>query len=169
MRPADLNLLRSRPNTPWLAWLLLALGASLCLLVGFHYRQVDAAMAQTQLSAAKHRPMARPQPNTQPQVGQDQTTRPPWDALLTRLEYIQRNDIALLSLDAHAYTTAQANTQGQATLTAEAADAAAMLAYLQQLRAQPGFAPATLLNHSTQASQPGSPLRFSIRLPWGAP
>lgn len=156
MRPADLNLLRPRPDIPWLAWLLLALGAGLCLLVGLHYQQLDAALEQTRLSAEKPRPAGPPLHPDAPLPGD--AAQPPWGVLLTRLEAVQRNEIALLSLDA--------SPQGHAMLTAEAADADAMLAYLQQLRAQPGFASASLLSHVTQEEQPGAPLRFSIRLPW---
>lgn len=85
----------------------------------------------------------------------------PWADLFVRLETNRPKRIALVALEADAR-------KPEATLTAEARTAKDMLAYIEQLKGEAGFASVTLASHALQESDPQQPLRFVLRLVWKA-
>lgn len=84
-----------------------------------------------------------------------------WDDLFVRLEASHPKRIALVALEADAR-------KPEATLTAEARSAKDMLAYIEQLKGEAGFASVTLASHIVQEGDPQQPLRFVVRLVWKA-
>jgi Tfp pilus assembly protein PilN len=83
----------------------------------------------------------------------------PWGKLLQSLEQTYPGHIALLSLEAD-------ERRNEATLTAEARNAEAMLAYLEVLKAPPGLKTVVLASHEIQEEDEQRPLRFVVRLGW---
>lgn len=102
-------------------------------------------------------------------VGEEQTVAreageqlaTPWSGLFVRLESSRPKRIALVALEADAR-------KPEATLTAEARTAKDMLAYVEQLKGEAGFASVTLASHAMQEGDPQRPLRFVVRLVWRA-
>lgn len=83
----------------------------------------------------------------------------PWSDLLKALESAPSN-VALLSMEPSA-------TQRSIALTAEAANPADMLKYLQILQGDARLADVTLVSHQVQLQSPGNPIRFQLRASWG--
>lgn len=83
----------------------------------------------------------------------------PWTELLAALEATPAS-VALLSVEPSA-------SKRSVTLTAEAATAAQMLAYLRTLQADTRLHDVLLLSHQLQAQAPGTPLRFQLEGHWG--
>ena len=157
----ELDFLAARPRPPLAAWLLLAAGLGLAGLAGNRYL----ALAETQAALEQEHPAAVAKPKRAAAVGDpfDAARSRSWDALLRGLEARRpakgADQIALLSLRGDAI-------RGEAQLTAEARSEVAMLAWLKALRTR--FADASLVQHSVQKDAEQQPLRFDIRLHWGA-
>jgi hypothetical protein len=161
-----------RPAPASLALLLLcllALGLSLLALV----RSLAEQTQQTRQLAALSGPPRAPAPaNPQAQkrdpleLARVQLVRKtarslatPWAELLGALE-AKPADVALLSVEPSAGSR-------RVTLTAEAAGAPQMLAYLRTLQADPRLHEVVLVSHQLQAQAPGTPLRFQLAARWG--
>jgi hypothetical protein len=86
----------------------------------------------------------------------------PWASLLNLIETAQHPDVALLALDPK-------SRNGQLRLTAEAKDAASMLAYVGGLQNNPLLQNALLTTHQMLIQQPGTPLKFQIIAQWKGP
>lgn len=84
----------------------------------------------------------------------------PWANLLAALEAAPAN-VALLSVEPSA-------AKRRISLTAEAANPADMLNYLQALQRDNRLADALLASHQVQVQAPGTPIRFQIQANWGA-
>lgn len=83
----------------------------------------------------------------------------PWAELLAALEATPAT-VALLSVEPSA-------AKRSVTLTAEAASATQMLAYLHTLQSDNRLHEVVLVSHQLQAQAPGTPLRFQIEGQWG--
>ncbi len=83
----------------------------------------------------------------------------PWADLLAALEAMPAN-VALLSVEPSA-------AKRSISLTAEAANPADMLNYLQALQKDPRLAGAVLASHQVQVQAPGTPIRFRVQASWG--
>ena len=79
----------------------------------------------------------------------------PWESLLILVESVAHPDVALLALDPK-------GSNSQIRVTAEAKDAAAMVAYVSSLQKHPLLQRALLTSHIVQLQQPGEPVRFQI-------
>ena len=85
----------------------------------------------------------------------------PWGELFGRLEQTRPAKIAFLSVQADAGKRSLA-------LTAEAANAADMINYLEALRQKGGFQAVTLSDHSVMVADDGTEsLQFTVRMGWG--
>jgi hypothetical protein len=83
----------------------------------------------------------------------------PWSDLLTALEKAPSN-VALLAVEPSA-------AKRSLSLTAEAANPAQMLNYLQALQGDKHLADVMLVSHQVQLQAPGTPIRFQVRASWG--
>ena len=83
----------------------------------------------------------------------------PWADLLAALELAPAN-VALLSVEPSA-------AKRSVSLTAEAANPADMLNYLQALQKDHRLEGARLASHQVQVQAPGAPIRFQVQANWG--
>ena len=83
----------------------------------------------------------------------------PWAELLAALEATPPT-VALLAVEPSA-------SKRSVTLTAEAASATQMLAYLHTLQADSRLHEVMLVSHQLQTQAPGTPLRFQLEGQWG--
>ncbi len=165
MRRLTLDFLHPLPRPHWAGWLLLAAGAALAAWSGWQGMQtqaaLDAAVAaapRAPVATARTRPVAAVDEQSAARQAREQLAIP-WDALFVRLETNLPKRIALVALEADAR-------KPDATLTAEAMSAQDMLAWVEQLKLEGGFASVTLVSHALQESDPQQPLRFVLRLDW---
>jgi hypothetical protein len=159
-----LDFLHPRPRPHWLGWVLLAAGIALAAWTGWQGRAAQQALAAAVAAQPKvAAPAARVPARAGAAQGVADTAREqlavPWNDLFVRLESHRSSRVALLALEADAR-------KAEATLTAEARNAKDMLAYIDQLKAEAGFASVTLASHVLQESNPQQPLRFVLRLAW---
>jgi uncharacterized iron-regulated membrane protein len=166
MRTLKLDFLHPLPRPHWAAWVLLAAGLGLAAWTGWQGRQVQRALDEAVAASPQPAgPVAR-RPG-RATAGEEQTVARqageqlavPWGDLFVRLETNRPKRIALVALEADARKT-------EATLTAEARTAKDMLAYVEQLKGEAGFASVTLASHALQEGDPQRPLRFVLRLVW---
>jgi hypothetical protein len=159
-----LDFLHPQPRPHWLGWVLLAAGIALAAWTGWQGRAAQHALAAAVAAQPKvAAPAARAPARAGAAQGVADTAREqlavPWNDLFVRLESHRSPRVALLALEADAR-------KAEATLTAEARNAKDMLAYIDQLKAEAGFASVTLASHVLQESNPQQPLRFVLRLAW---
>ncbi|MFN3750718.1 MAG: hypothetical protein ACK4SR_05060 [Thiobacillus sp.] len=164
MRRLALDFLHPLPRPHWAGWLLLAAGLALAGMSGWQGAQTQTALDAAVAAAPQ---VARvPARRAAPVVDGAQAAREanaqlaiPWDALFVRLEANLPKTVALVALEADAR-------KPEATLTAEAMSAQDMLAWIEQLRLEAGFARVTLVSHALQENEAQQPLRFVLRLDW---
>jgi hypothetical protein len=166
MRTLTLNFLHPLPRPHWAAWALLAAGLGLAAWAGWQGEQAQRALdeavaaAPRPLAAAARRPLPEAAGDAQSAAGAArEQLAVPWGELFVRLEASLPKPIALVALEADAR-------KPEATLTAEARTAKDMLAYIERLKGDAGFASATLVSHALQEGDPQQPLRFVVRLVW---
>ena len=165
MRRLRLDFLHPLPRPHWAGWLLLAAGGALAAWSGWQGAQTQAAL-DAAVAAAPRAPAAAARTRFVADANEQAAVRQareqlaiPWDALFVRLETNLPKRIALVALEADAR-------KPDATLTAEARSAQDMLAWVEQLKLEGGFAGVTLVSHALQTSDPQQPLRFVLRLDW---
>lgn len=162
MRTLKLDFLHPVPRPHWLGWLLLGVGVAMAAWAGWKGEEAQSLLVQARAAAPKqHAAMAsRSTLSTASESGlAKEQLSAPWDTLFVRLETSRPKGIALLALEADARKT-------EATLTAEARTTRDMLAYIELLKAEAGFASVTLSSHALQDIDPQQPLRFVLRLGW---
>ncbi len=160
---------RRIPVTSAVLLLVCAVILGLCLLALSRSLSAHAAQSQLLATAGQQRgPATTPRPTKlDPQeLARAQfvrkTTRnmaTPWADLLAALEATPAN-VALLSVEPSA-------SKRSVTLTAEAASATQMLAYLHTLQMDSRLHDMVLVSHQLQAQAPGAPLRFQLEGQWG--
>lgn len=168
MRSLQLDFLHPIPRPHWAAWLLLAAGLGLAAWVGWQGRLAQHALDEAVVAAPQPTAAAARRP-ARATAGGEQTVAlqareqlaVPWGELFVRLETNRPKRIALVALEADAR-------KPEATLTAESRSAKDMLAYIEQLKGEAGFASVTLASHAVQEGDPQRPLRFVLRLVWRA-
>lgn len=164
MRELKLNFLHAFPSPHWSARVLLFAGLLSLGWAGWQGQEARRALEATEAAAPKPVVAQRMPRNVAglaagaSQSAQAQLTAP-WGELFARLENSRPENIALLALEADTRKT-------EATLTAEARNAGDMLAYVEKLRKDAGFAAVTLASHTLQENDAQQPLRFVLRLVW---
>ena len=169
MRRPELDFLHETPRLPQLAWLLFAAGIALAVLSMYRYVKAEQALAGERAIAASltaKRPASKVERLIRPNLAEVATSDreqldTPWDALFVRLEQNHPKGIALVSLEAN-------GRKREATLTVEAKKPDVMLDYVEKLRNQHGLAAVVLSSHEVRIDDPQQPLRFVVRLRWGA-
>ena len=169
MRRLTLDFLHPLPRPHWAAWGLLAAGLGLAAWVGLQGQQLQSALDQAVAAAPQSDAATARRPQRATTAGEEQSVAreageqlaTPWGDLFIRLETNRPKRIALVALEADVR-------KPEATLTAEARNPKDMLAYVEQLKGEAGFASVTLASHAVQEGDPQRPLRFVLRLFWRA-
>ncbi|MEW5967836.1 MAG: hypothetical protein AB1720_12720 [Pseudomonadota bacterium] len=165
MQRLSLDFRHPLPRPHWAGWFLLAAGLALAGWTAWQDVQtqhaLDAAVAAAPRmpAAAVRRPVAATGDVQSAARQAKAQLAVPWDALFVRLETHRPRTIALIALEADARKI-------EATVTAEARSAGDMLAWVEQLKTEAGFATVTLASHALQESDPQQPLRFVLRVRW---
>lgn len=148
------------------AWRMQATQADLARLHDeLHKRQADQQARRTAPAAAAPA-LPAPPPETLRQL--DHVTARlnwPWPDLFDALERSTPPHVALISIE----PDAQAGPSGQVALVAEARSLGDLLAYAQQLEADPAVAATRFGQHDQRDQQPGQPVRMTLTLtprPW---
>lgn len=144
------------------------LGLLLVVLTLAYYRHLMQTTAQIErdtqaLSVELSHPAAAPVRLKAGAAGSEkllQQLNIPWEVLLDGLEAAAQDKTTLLFMQPNIR-------QGEVALGGEAARYADVLAYIERLKAQPGFGQAYLTNHEIAEDVPGKPVRFNILLKWG--
>lgn len=175
MQALDINFLRAQRTPGPLAWSLL-----LASVLGFAVVLLDAWSAQQELQAAqaqldRRQRLALPSGPARPsaaslalsaeqvRVGQrlEAALERPWGNLLSDLETLSGDRVALIGLDLQA--------DGQRLrLVGEAAQMADVVAYVRRLRALPATRGAALATHELRQDGAVSVVRFTVESTWGA-
>lgn len=164
-----LDFAHPRPRVSALGWLLLIAGLAGAGWAGWRYQSVAATHQTEQLRlatlapkvAAKSAAKAKAKPETglsglaatRLLLGAD------WGALLNQLEASRPKEIALLNVEAEA-------ARGSLSLSAEAKDHRAMLAYADALEALPNLDRVAIANHADQDRDGEKSVRFTLRAHW---
>jgi hypothetical protein len=83
----------------------------------------------------------------------------PWDRTFAALEAADQPGVAVLAIDPDPR-------RDELRITAESKTLAAMLGYLEQLRAQATFGHVALQQHEVRMDDPGRPIRFTLLAQW---
>lgn len=169
MRGLGLDFAQPRPGAPWWAWLLLLAGIVTVAWEGMAYRQAEQAAAAARSEWASLQIVTRTAPKLRRdpareadaanRVAARQALDRPWGAFLTALQQARPDDIALLALEADAR-------RGLFSLTAEAPDYPAMIAYYGTLRDTAGLREVVLAQHGYREDGQARPVRFVLRGRW---
>jgi hypothetical protein len=167
MRPLELDFLRTKPATPLVAWLLLALGIALTLMVLSRYSDVKTGLADETALAAQYERDQRKKPSktrdavaaVEPAHAEQALLDKPWGEFFARLERTRPGTIAFLAIDAD-------GRKGDAEITAEARTPGQMLDYVNGLQNQPGFSSVNLTSHIIDDENPQRPVQFMLHLKW---
>lgn len=88
----------------------------------------------------------------------DQLARP-WDQLFGAVEEAAGKDVALLAIQPE-------KSKGMVTISGEAKDVAAMLAYIRRLNKAQQLSNVDLLSHQIQQQDPQKPVHFNLSAKW---
>jgi Tfp pilus assembly protein PilN len=173
MARLDLDLSPTRPRVPLTSWLLLAVGALAATFAMVQFQTASAergreARSLSALEASLNEPAGRSATAATPQDARTaresaaalRELQVPWANLLLALESVAGRNVALLSIEPSAQ-------RQEVRITAEAKNSAAMLDFLDSLRAQ-SLRDVALTSHQVQ-SQAGAPIRFQARAQWDVP
>lgn len=170
MRRLDIDLL-PRPRVPLVAWALLGAALVIAVDAGIQYTALNEQIAVAERSSRSGRAdparSARPAKPMEPSLAKDfgqaeQVIRRlslPWDELFRAVEVAATDRIALL--------TVQPDSQkGEVSISGEAADYLAVLAFVSRLE-QPGrLSGVHLVRHETKQDDPQHPTAFIIAANW---
>lgn len=158
-----------RPRVAAPGWLLLVAGLAGAGWAGWRYQNVAAAEAaeQVRLAALTPRSTAKPTAKARAKTEAGQTSLAAnrlllgadWGGLLDELEASRSKDIALLNVEVEA-------ARRSLSLTAEARNHRAMLAYADALEALPDLDRVSIANHADQDRDGEKSVRFSLRAHW---
>ena len=151
----------------WAGWLLLAFGALFVGDLGRQYLSLQAEVARMERLPYIDEPAGRT-PSVRNAVSAEEFAAAravvarfaaPWPVLFAAIESVQVENVTLLSIEPDATT-------GQVLITGEAKDYLALLTYVAQLGAHPGFTRVHLSRYETRESQSRRPIGFSVLAQW---
>lgn len=171
MPTLDLDFLRTRPASPWLRWLLLAIALGFAADVGFAYYSVRTRMADNEHALARIRPAAdgaadaaaRRSPPSAEEVKIARETMQrlalPWDKLFRALEAAASDKVALLSVEPDART-------GAVLISGEAAEYRSALEYVSLLGRGGALERPHLVRHEQLDNAGAKSVRFVVSAAW---
>lgn len=172
MPTLDLDFLRTRPASPWLRWLLLAIALGFAADVGFSYYVVHARSAQNEEALARTRRAVdgtahaaaslRPPTADEIKIAREtmRSLTTPWGKLFRALESAASDRVALLAIEPDARS-------GTVLISGEAADYEAALAYVSALGTSSALKRPHLVRHEEVQNASVKAVRFAISAAWG--
>lgn len=172
MHTLDLDFLRTRPASPWLRWLLLAIALGFAADVGFSYYFVHVRTAQNEEALARTRRAVdgaahaaatlRPPTADEIRIGREtmRSLTTPWDKLFRALESAANERVALLAIEPDARS-------GTVLISGEATNYEATLAYVSALAANATLKRPHLVRHEEVQNASLKAVRFAISAAWG--
>ncbi|HEX6004992.1 MAG TPA: PilN domain-containing protein [Burkholderiales bacterium] len=172
MQNLDLDFLRTRPESPWIRWVLLAAALAFTADLAASYSNAHNRLVRSEetLLALRHGPdgaISAPLPASRTadpdeiKIARDTVQRlsTPWDKLFRALESSANDKVALLSIDPEART-------GTVLISGEAADYRAALEYVSQLGRAGALERPHLVHHERSTRGPGEHVRFTVSAAW---
>ena len=168
MKPLRFELVRAR-RWPVAAWALVAAAVFVAADSAWQVIDLGEQVAEMEKSAVDGRRRPAPPLKLDPAVQRDaqqarqiaQRLSLPWDELFQAIESASNEKVALLAVEPDSQ-------RGEVTVSGEAADYLAIVAYLNRLN-QPGtLHRAHLLHHELRVDDPHRPMRFAIAASWKA-
>ncbi len=168
MRRLTFNFAVQRHGRAWAGWLVLALGMGFVGELTREYLSLQEEVARMEARLPYvDEPVGKPL--VARRIGSAEefaaaravVTRfaAPWRTLFSAMESVQVEGVSLLSIEPDGAT-------GQVLITGEAKDYLAVLTYVAQLGAQPGFTKVHLSRHEFRDAQPRRPVMFSVLAQW---
>jgi hypothetical protein len=167
MRRLSFDFAVQRRTRKWAGWLLLAFGALFVGDLGRQYLALQAEVARMEQlpyvdestgKALTVRNAANPEEFAAARAVVARFAAP-WPTLFAAIESVQVENVTLLSIEPDAST-------GQVLIAGEAKDYLALLTYVAQLGAHPGFTRVHLSRYETRESQSRRPIAFSVLAQW---
>ena len=167
MRHLNFDFAVQRKPRGWIGWVLLAFGAVFVGDLGRQYLALQADVARMEEQApypvepTGKAPFRSAVSSEEFAAARAVVARfaAPWPTLFAAIESVQVENVTLLSIEPDATT-------GQVLITGEAKDYLALLTYVAQLGAHPGFTRVHLSRYETRDSQSRRPIAFSVLAQW---
>lgn len=173
MRTLSIEFAQYRPGTSWATWAAISLALLTLFASLAHYidRRGEFDRLQTAIAAAQaaHQPPRRALPAKPGLALAEAQVRAinaaveqlnlPWSGIFRLIEAAKPDNVALLALEPD-------GKKHLIRIQAEAKTAQHMLAFVDQLRAQPEVDTAYLIKHEINDRDPNKPYRFAAELRW---
>lgn len=173
-RRLEIDFLRTRPRLPRAGLLVLFASLPALVVAGIAGRDVVSRMQEQSARSLAldrleregelaHGLRQKPSAAELARQGADSKIRralgTPWKRLLGDLESVASAPVSLRSLESAGATRSVA-------IGGEAADADALVDYVEALERLPSFSAVALVSHQSQPDQPGRPVAFQLRCEW---
>jgi len=170
MRPLDLDLLERR-RVPLVAWVLLAAALVVAFDAGLQFVTLNDELARAESAsnegrAGSARPARQARPLDPSQAGEFgqaklviQRLALPWDDVFRAVETAATERVALLALQPDSQ-------KGEVSITGEAADYVAILAFVERLGRPGRLSGVHLVRHELKQDDPQHPMAFIIVAQW---
>jgi hypothetical protein len=168
MRPLPFDFAVQRRTRGWVGWLLLAFGAAFVADLGRQYLSLQAEVARMEARFPHiDEPVGKAVSPRRPASAEEFAAAravvarfaAPWPTLFAAIESVQVDNVSLLSIEPDVGS-------GQVSITGEAKDYLALLTYVAQLGAHPGFTRVYVARHEIRDSQQRRPIAFSVLAQW---
>lgn len=158
-----LDFCRTRPGSPWLGRLLLAVAALVMLDAGLSYQTAKKALRENEARLAKRAPAGRaPKASPQEVAAARETVQRlslPWDELFMALESAASERVALAAIEPDVRS-------GTVKISGDGKDYLAALSYVANLSRTEGLEGVQLVRHEHKANDPNGPVSFAVSAAW---
>lgn len=163
MQKLDLDFCRTRPGSPWLGRLLLAVAAFCVVDAGMSYQSAKQALKENEARLAKRAPASRaPKASPQEVAAARETVQRlslPWDELFMALESAASERVALAAIEPDVRS-------GTVKISGDGKDYLAALSYVANLSRTEGLEGVQLVRHEHKANDPNGPVSFAVSAAW---
>lgn len=163
MQKLDLDFCRTRPGSPWLGRLLLAVAAFCVVDAGLSYQSARQALKENEARLAKRAPASRaPKASPQEVAAARETVQRlslPWDELFMALESAASERVALAAIEPDVRS-------GTVKISGDGKDYLAALSYVANLSRTEGLEGVQLVRHEHKANDPNGPVSFAVSAAW---
>jgi Tfp pilus assembly protein PilN len=163
MQKLDLDFCRTRPGSPWLGRLLLAVAAFCVVDAGLSYQSAKQALKENEARLAKRAPASRaPKASPQEIAAARETVQRlslPWDELFMALESAASERVALAAIEPDVRS-------GTVKISGDGKDYLAALSYVANLSRTEGLEAVQLVRHEHKANDPNGPVSFAVSAAW---
>lgn len=165
MKRLDLDFRSRRGGSPWLGWLLVAIGAAVCLDAGLTYYDLRKSLREGEKVLVSRAPAARGAKASPQEVAAVRETVQrlalPWDELFKALESAANDKVALAAIEPNA-------AKGTVTISGDGKDYLAALSYVSNLSRSESLDRVELVRHERKNADPNSPVNFAVSAAWTA-